>query len=177
MTTKLWGQQNYKDAKRDTWKMEVYRFLKTVVQLLFKLRWPQKNNGISSSEHSSTSGATTPGINTWWTTSSFLISPLSQVATYSISSRLLLFPYLIHPPLPIPACSLLSYLGSSEVLLEDQLGCLNTRSPSGGRVTMLFCCMGKGLSWSKEVDTERWCSGSEGKCSHALTEHEQNPEF
>lgn len=45
MTTKLWAH-NYKDAERDTWKMRVYRSLKTMVQLLFKLRWPQKNTGV-----------------------------------------------------------------------------------------------------------------------------------
>lgn len=140
MTAKLWGQQNYKDAERDTWKMGIYRSLKTVVQF-FKLR--QKNNGISPLEQSSTSWATTSGINTWWTTSSLFISPLSQMAICSVSSRLLLFPCWIHPPLPIPACSILSYLGRSEVLLEDQLGCLNTRSPSGSWVTMLFLLYGQ----------------------------------
>lgn len=65
MTVKLWGQQNYKDTERDTWKMRDHRSLKTVVQLLFKLRWPQKNTGISPLEYSSTSGANTSGINTW----------------------------------------------------------------------------------------------------------------
>lgn len=111
MTTKLWGQQNYKDAQRDTWKMGVYRSLKTVVQLLFKLRYPQKNNGISPVEHSSTTGATIPGINTWWATSSLLKSPLSQMAICSTSSRLLLFLCWIHPPFPIPAPFFLTWEG------------------------------------------------------------------
>lgn len=163
MTTKLWGQQNCKDAERATWKMGVYRSLRTVV--LFKLRWPQKSNGISPLEHSSTSRAT--GIITWWATSSLLISPLSQMAISSISSRLLIFLCWIHPPFPMPSCSFLSYCWkiSWDVLTPGVFQAAGWHC--------FFWCMGKGWSGIKEVDTERWCSGSEGKCSHALTEHEQ----
>lgn len=152
MTTKLWGQPNYKDAERDTCKMRVCRSLKTVVQLLFKLRWPQKNNHISSLEHSSTSGATTPAINTWWATSSLLISPFSQMAIIYIRSRLFLFLCWIHPPFPIPTCSFLSYLRRGEVLLEEQLGCLKTRSPSGSWETMLFFVV-----WAEDdLELRKW---------------------
>lgn len=45
--------------------MGVYRPLNTMVQLHFKLRWPQNYNATTSLEHGTTSGVAMLGSNAW----------------------------------------------------------------------------------------------------------------